>query len=219
MKEQSINEHRSIEIISQMIADTSANIDRVSGKYFLLWGYTTVIVSLFEYVAQVNNILVPLLLWCWFLIPIIGGIGTIMINYNQKKKGATTPKSYIDRSISAVWMVFGLSYVMVYIAAMVYHTNILFLTSVLMGMGTAITGLICRHKILSVAGFAGIALSLLFPVRHLYLQQMGESIYGAMNIPEWLLYGDILWFSLIFAVMMVIPGHKLRYRAKHNNNA
>ena len=67
MKEQSINEHRSIEIISQMIADTSANIDRVSGKYFLLWGYTTVIVSLFEYVAQVNNILMPLLLWCWFL--------------------------------------------------------------------------------------------------------------------------------------------------------
>jgi hypothetical protein len=44
MKEQTIDEHRSIEIISKMIADTSAHFDSESSKYFLLWGYTTVIV-------------------------------------------------------------------------------------------------------------------------------------------------------------------------------
>ena len=43
-----MDEHRSIEIISQMIAQTTADIDRHSGKYFLLWGYTTVIVTLCE---------------------------------------------------------------------------------------------------------------------------------------------------------------------------
>ena len=46
MKEQQIDERRSIEIITKMIADTSAQIDNQSGKYFLLWGYTTVVVSI-----------------------------------------------------------------------------------------------------------------------------------------------------------------------------
>ena len=34
-----MDEHRSIEIISQMIAQTTVDIDSESGKYFLVWGY------------------------------------------------------------------------------------------------------------------------------------------------------------------------------------
>ena len=49
MKEQNFNEQQSLEVISRMIAETSADIEKGSGRYFLLWGYTTVIVSLFEY--------------------------------------------------------------------------------------------------------------------------------------------------------------------------
>ena len=111
-----LDERRSIEIISKMIADTSAHIDSESGKHFLLWGYTTVIVSLFEYVAQVCHLPMPLCLWAWFLIPVVGGIGTIILNRNAKN---SRPKSYVDRSISAVWTVFGLSFGMVFIAALV----------------------------------------------------------------------------------------------------
>ena len=56
------DERRSLEIISQMIADTSRKIEQNSSLYFLAWGYTTVLVSIFEYfvwVADLNQS------WLW----------------------------------------------------------------------------------------------------------------------------------------------------------
>ena len=212
-----LDERRSIEIISKMIADTSAHIDSESGKYFLLWGYTTVIVSLFEYLAQVCHLPMPLCLWAWFLIPVVGGIGTIILNRNANN---TRPKSYVDRSISAVWTVFGLSFGMVFIASLVYHTSLLYLTSLMMGMGTVITGKICRHDVLAWAGKAGVVLSLLFPAWHLLMREYGISLRdsGIANI-EAVLYIEIVIFALIFLIMMVIPGHILYNRSKRVNNA
>lgn len=213
MKEQTIDEHRSIEIISKMIADTTAHIDSESGKYFLLWGYTTVIISLFEYFAQVFHLLTPLCVWAWWLIPVVGGIGTLILN---RRAGVTRPKSYVDRSISIVWTVFGLSFGMIFIAALVYHTSILYLTALMMGMGTVITGKICRHKVLAWAGKAGVVLSLLFPAWHLIMREYGIALRdsGIANI-EAVLYIEIVIFALIFLIMMVIPGHILYARAKN----
>lgn len=217
MKEQQIDEHRSIEIISKMIADTSAHIDNESGKYFLLWGYTTVIISLFEYIAQVCHLPIPLCLWAWFLIPTIGGIGTIILN---RRTTMARPKSYVDRSISIVWTVFGLSFGMVFIAAVVYHTSILFLTALMMGMGTVIKGKICRHNVLAWAGKAGIIMSLLIPACHIVMREYGLTLRdsGIAHV-EAILYIEIVIFAAIFLIMMVIPGHILRARAKQTKNA
>lgn len=213
MKEQTIDEHRSIEIISKMIADTTAHIDSESGKYFLLWGYTTVIISLFEYFAQVFHLPTSLCVWAWWLIPVVGGIGTLILN---RRAGVTRPKSYVDRSISIVWTVFGLSFGMIFIAALVYHTSILYLTALMMGMGTVITGKICRHDVLACAGKAGVVLSLLFPAWHLLMREYGIALRdsGIANI-EAVLYIEIVIFALIFLIMMVIPGHILYARAKN----
>lgn len=212
-----LDEHRSLEIISKMIADTSAHIDNESGKHFLLWGYTTVIVSLFEYVAQVLHFPMPLCLWAWFLIPVVGGIGTIILN---RKANTTRPKSYVDRSISAVWMVLGVSFGMIFIAALVYGANILFLTAVLMGMGTVITGKICQHRTLTIAGKAGMILSLLIPAEHLLMREYGTALRdsGIAHF-EAILCIEMVIFALIFTVMMVIPGHILCKRAKKHRDA
>lgn len=214
MKEQQIDERRSLEIISQMIADTSAHIDSNSGKYFLLWGYTTVIVSLFEYFAQLFGLCMPLCLWAWFLIPIVGGIGTVVLI--RQESDTQRPKSYLDRSVSAVWTVFGFSFGMVYIAALVYGANLLFLTAMLMGMGTVITGKICQHKVLTIAGKLGMVLSLLIPFGHIIMRHYAAA--GLEHI-EALMYAEIIIFALIFAVMMVIPGHILVSRAKRQRDA
>ena len=216
-----LDEHRSIEIISQMINQTNADIDRDSGKYCLLWGYTTTIVALFEDFMQVLSPYKTICLWAWFLIPIVGSLGTLWLNIRNTRK-IRRPKSYIDRSISAVWQVFGLSYGMVYIAALAYHANILFLTVVLMGMATIITGKICRHKVLTIAGAAGSVLSLLFPAQHLLFETYSQAIFdGAMGQTEFLFlrYSEIAIFAVIFIIMMIIPGHILHKRAKIDNNA
>lgn len=219
MKEQQIDERRSIEIITKMIADTSAQIDNQSGKYFLLWGYTTVLVSIFEYFAQVFGWGVPLCLWAWFLIPVVGGIGTLVL-IRQERRSSSRPKSYLDRSISAVWAVFGFSFGMIYIAALVYGANILFLTATLMGMGVVITGKICEHRVLTIAGKAGMILSLLIPASHLLILQYGTTLHdsGIAHV-EAILYIEIIIFALIFAVMMVVPGHILTSRAKQLRDA
>lgn len=217
MKEQQIDEHRSLEIITKMIADTSAHIDNESGKIFLLWGYTTVIVTLLEYVAQLNHLPIPLVLWAWFLIPIVGGIGTIILT---RRAGMARPKSYVDRSINTIWSVLGLSFGMVYIAALVYGTSILFLTALLMGIGTVITGKICRHKVLILAGSAGLVLSLLIPASHLLIRHYGSALQNCgINNIEAILYIEMPIFAVIFLVMMVIPGHILYNRAKTLKNA
>ena len=213
MREQQIDEHRSLEIISKMIADTSAHIDNESGKYFLLWGYTTVIVSLFEYVAQLLHLPIHLCLWAWWLIPIVGGIGTLILN---RSAGVARPKSYVDRSISAVWMVFGLSFGMAFIAALVYGANILFLTAMLMGMGTVITGKICQHRVLTVAGTAGMVLSLFIPAGHLLMREYATALRESrIAHVEAIFYIEMVIFAVVFLVMMVIPGHILHNRARH----
>ena len=66
-----MDNQKSLEIISQMIADTSAQIESNSGKYFLAWGYTTVAVSIFEYFVMALH-LNTALIWAWWLIPVIG---------------------------------------------------------------------------------------------------------------------------------------------------
>lgn len=216
MEKRHLDEHRSLEIISTMIADTSAHIDRTSGKYFLLWGYTTVIVSLFEYFAQLYIGNIELALWAWFLIPVVGGIGTIVLNRRSEQR----PKSYVDRSISSVWRVLGFSWGLMFVAALVYGANILFLTVVLMGMGTVISGKICQHKVLTAAGKAAICLSLIFPAQRLLLRECDTALRdsGFEHI-EALVYSEIVIFALIFIVMMVIPGHILMKRAKEQRNA
>lgn len=216
METKRFDEQRSLEIISTMIANTSAHIDRNSGKHFLLWGYTTVIVSVFEYFAQLYIGNIQLALWAWFLIPIVGSIGTIMLNRNTEAR----PKSYVDRSISAVWSVFGFSWGLMFIAALVYGANILFLTVVLMGMGTVITGKICQHKVLTASGKAAIILSLIFPAQRLLLREYGTALRDSgFEHMEALVYSEIIIFAVIFFVMMVIPGHILTKRANRQQNA
>jgi hypothetical protein len=111
---------------------------------------------------------------------------------------------------------------MVYIAALVYHTNILFLTVVLMGMATVITGKICRHRVLTIAGAVGIVLSLLFPAQHFIFETYSHVIFDgdmAQTAFLFLRYSEIAIFAVIFVIMMIIPGHILNKRAKIENNA
>lgn len=216
MKETRLDEHRSIEIIRTMISDTSAHIDRTSSKYFLLWGYITVIVSVFEYFFQLYSDNRMLAAWAWFAIPVIGGVGTLILGYKSEQR----PKSYVDRSINTVWSVLGISWLLMFIAALTYGANILYLTVVLMGMGTVITGRICQHKVLTISGIAAILLSLIFPAKHLLLREYGTALQDSgFEYFEALVYSEIIIFAVIFLVMMVIPGHILHNRAKQLRDA
>lgn len=97
MEERKLNEKESLELIAQMIQNTKNRMETNCGMPFLLWGYTTVFISLLVWLlvtyTQNNN-------WqyLWFMLPIIGGTGTYLSARNQQP----TVKSHLDKVISYI---------------------------------------------------------------------------------------------------------------------
>ena len=73
---------------------------------------------------------------------------------------------------------------------------ILFVILLMMGMGTALTGLIVNTKVVTIGGVLGALLSL-----------------GCFYMPG---IDQILFFALAFVFMMVIPGHYMNSVAKRH---
>lgn len=70
-------------------------------------------------------------------------------------------RTYVDRIIGYVWTVFGLSaFLLSCVAVFWWDIPILFTILLLMGMGTALTGLIVGMKVVTVGGVLGALLSL-----------------------------------------------------------
>lgn len=139
MEERKITEHESLEIINSMIRDTRTQLTREAGVPFLIWGYTTVAVSLWEYAMHRLDLYWG---WGWFALPVIGYLLTWLLS--RRNNGREYVKSYIDRAITAVWVVFGFSVLFAFGAAFVYNISMFFMMTLLIGMGTAITGAIIR---------------------------------------------------------------------------
>ena len=158
MEDKRISEKESLELIARMIRETQDNAARYAAYPLLIWGYTTVIVSLVVWYFYLQTGMWQIN-YLWFALPAIGVVG------------------------------FCLSCM-----AFVVRIDILFVVSLLMGMGATLTGLVCKYKPLSIAGIIGIALSFSMLFIH------GSGVY--------------LVFAAIFIVMMIIPGHIMNKQMK-----
>jgi hypothetical protein len=190
MEERQLNEKESLELITRMIQNTQQRMEKGDGMTFLVWGYTTISVSLLVwYLLSVTGDF----RWncLWFLILVIG----LPISFFRTRKQDRGVKTYLDKIIGYIWLSFGISGVVVSSLAMFFYVlPVLFIIILLMGTGTLITGLTVRCKPVIFSGFAGILLSTLC----LFAK-------GTDAIPV---------FAAVFLVMMVIPGHMLHYKGK-----
>lgn len=193
MEDKKLNEKESLELIAQMIGNTRQKLEKDNWIPFLIWGYTTIAVSaLVWYLFSTTGD--PRWNYLWFLIPLIGF--PLMMRFIKKRERGV--KTYIDKIVSYVWIAFGLAGFAVSAGAIFFWTlPILFIVVLMMGTGTAITGMIVRFKPIVFAGFGGMLLSFLCLI-----------IKG---------YEMILIFALIFFVMMVIPGHILNWKGKKHH--
>ena len=104
-------------------------------------------------------------------------------------------RTYIDRILGYVWTVFGLGgFLITWVAIFYWSLPVLFIILLIMGMGTALTGLIVNMKVVTIGGTLGALSSL-----------------GCLFIHG---FDQILLFALAFIFMMVIPGHFLNYKVK-----
>ncbi len=206
MEKTQLTEAQSLELITSMINDSRSRLARNSGTPFLIWGYTTIAVSLFNALA--------LYLgwshawgWSWFTIPIVGWIGMLLLNKNEP-----SARNYIDRVISIIWATIGTSFAWFLIGAAIYGCSISYLTILIMGVGTVITGLILKNRATTTCGVIAMFASLIFPILHIITTKDIISPATTLSIIEFRVWGDKLIFAAIFLFMMVIPGHILNHK-------
>ena len=119
-------------------------------------------------------------------------------------------KNYIDRVISIIWSVIGVSFLWIMFAFVYYHAPILFLVILLAGMGTTMTGFVIRDKATQIGGILAMVSSILFPLKHWLMIRFVDLNDIALQ-SEWM-STDFLLFAAIFLFMMVIPGHILNHK-------
>lgn len=209
MQKSNFTEEQSLELITSMINDSRARLAHNSGTPFLIWGYTTVAISILNYLLFQYDVKCW---WLWWLIPIIGWAG--MMIWGKRDNGA---KNYIDRVISIIWSVIGVSFVWIMFAFVYYHAPILFLVILMAGMGTTMTGYVIRDKSTKICGIVAMASSVLFPLKHWLMIRYVDFNDLALQA-EWMNI-DCLLFAAIFLFMMVIPGHILNRKFNSKNNS
>ncbi|MDH6344037.1 putative membrane protein YedE/YeeE [Parabacteroides sp. PFB2-12] len=195
MQDRQLNEKESLELISRMIRNTQERMEEGSGTMFLIWGYTTVIVTMLvrEMLMRTGSYQWQ---WLWFLLPVCGSIMTMIHLKKRSKKPRVI--TYVDKVINYIWTVLGITGFLLSVISIVYRLPILFFIVLIMGIGTTLTGLVINFRPLVIAGVLGMLLSSILVVRMPYTLQM-------------------LIFSLIFLVMMIIPGHYLNYKSRKRN--
>lgn len=201
MENNQLTEAQSLELITSMIRDSRSRLARNAGVPFLIWGYATVVVSIImAFAVRILDDPQPWM-WGWLAIPVAGYGG--MTIFRQNDKGA---RNHIDRVISAVWTVFGAAMIPVFVMSVVYHAPILFIVVTLIGMGTAITGMVIRDRNTAAAGFLAMASAMIFPLRTWLFARFHTP--DEMDAMKWN-STNMLIFAAIFLLLMVIPGHIL----------
>ena len=204
MEERKMNEAESLELITSMINDSRARMGRDFGTPFLIWGYTTVLVSIIQalIVAFVDDFM-PYL-WLWGAIPLIGW--PLMLCLNRQERGAV---NYIDRCVGAVWTGIGIASVFIPFYCG-FGISVFSTVVVLMGVGTYVTAVVIKDKVVKRIGVVAIISPVAFAIAKFayvrYHTVQDVAYYGGLYLTECII------FAVIIFMLLVVPGHILNHK-------
>ncbi len=195
--EKNFTTEESLDLISRMIINTRQNFNNGGGAMFLIWGYTTIAVTIAVtalFLLTHSNAV----WWLWCALPVVGGVLTLM----HHRKHITGVRSHLDRVVNYVWVVTALAafacMAFTYISAAVAEKpliDILFTMGLIMSIATALTGILIKFTPVIAGGFIGMVISFAIPV-----------------------FGGTIWqmpiFAALFLFAQVIPGHMLNAACK-----
>ena len=206
MEERTISERESLAIITEMIDRTKRRLRIGDGNMLLLWGYTSLVVTLLTFIVH-SITRPPASIWLWFLFCIIGGVASARIC--RRRKSDNTARTYTDAISSHLWALVG--YCAIFITAICLALMLfggkdcwiamLIFGLLIVGIAIAVQGFIIRERALVTGGSVGIAAG---------LTVMCCSIGGITIAASWC-------YPLIaasFLLMLVIPGHILNRKAR-----
>ena len=202
MEEKRMNEAESLELITSMINDSRARMTKNLGTPFLIWGYTTVAVSICQAVIVACVEEFYPYLWGWFAIPVVGWL--LMLLFNKQEKTVT---NYIDRCINALWCAIGVAaFILPFMGIFVFPSVIM-----LIGVGTATTAAVVKDRIVKRIGYAAIFSSLLFSFVRLLLSRL-FTLEQFAGRERYLV--ECIIFAVIMFLLLVVSGHILNYKKR-----
>lgn len=189
MEDRKITEQESLDLIARMIRNTQNKLAENSGRPFLFFGYTSVAFALVIWILLRTT---GVWQWgfLWFALPII--MWPIVARMYQRMRHMET---YTDRVIKYIWILMCITIITACAFTLFFpRMESLFFTGLLLGMGTALTGLILRIRAITLAGVAGFVLS---PVA-LWIQSPDQ----------------LPLLAVILTLVFVVPGHILNRKSK-----
>jgi len=208
-----MNPTESLELISTMISSSRRKMARNSYRPFLIWGYTTLVVTLIELGLHVLNpptVSSSLRLFVWWSIPVIG----VLLTYIFRERGTQT-KSPLDVNIGAVWAIISFAMIPMFTMFLISSAFYLVLPMILllMGMGAMITGVMARLKVVSLGGFVSMVGAVLICALALWFKKTMEgttTVEARGELVELFLTGQLVIFALSFVGTMIVPGHYMK---------
>ena len=205
MEDKKMTEKESLELITAMINRTRERYVG-DGNIVLMWAYLSVAVAILLWIMllvthnQAWN-------WLWFLIGVIGGIATPIMDKKQRVKSGV--KSYSDKLTSQIWTIVGCS---AFVATLFCLGFSLFMgydawkmmfafALIIVPMAEMAQGIVIKEKSLVIGGAIGLACGIFI----VCCIAAGVPLYINMILPI---------FIVAFICMMIIPGHIINNKAK-----
>lgn len=209
MDNKTFNAQESIQLIEQTLRRSSQRLEEKCVTPMLVWGYTTVVVSLLIYFLLPSISYYAHLLW--MLIPLFGYSLSYILGKNNIEPST---RAFPERFVDTLWAVAGASVGIACgvlglrgcssIPMEIYFMLVITVISIAM----LVTGISLNIKAYKWGSFAG----------YLYLLRLTRLTGGKADFsPE-----EILYFGATFFVMMCCTGHYLQYkqrRASSTNKA
>ncbi|MEO7049437.1 MAG: hypothetical protein ABI091_29300 [Ferruginibacter sp.] len=189
IEERSLSPQEGLQLITDAIAMTKANI-RQNSFTFLLWGWLVAMASFCFFflkhytLTQFYFLPFPIFAFC--------GIITTIVHYRQKI--ATSTVSYLTDFLYKMWLVLGLSFFAVVFINVSQHHSPFTYTLIIAAIGTTASGLVMKFNPLIVGGF-------------LFFMASVATVY----VPD---EYKVLVHGIAFILGYIIPGYLLKFSSK-----
>ncbi len=205
MEERKLTEKESIDVITSMIARTKQRYIG-DGRIMLMWGYLTVVISalIWALIGFTHN---PVWNWLWFLLWIIGGTLTpIMDKRMQRERGV---KNHSDTVMSRIWSTVGFSAIagtaiclaFLLVGGIDAWSMMFAIALIIVPFAEIASGIVVKEKSLIIGGAIGLSAGL-FTMACI----AGDiALYASWFMP---------FFIIAFVAMMIVPGYILNNKAR-----
>jgi hypothetical protein len=184
-EERTLLPQESLALIAEAIRKTKENF-RENSKFFLLWGWLITAASIaFFLLRQYTD---TRFFFLPFPVLVVIGIVTTLLWYRQEMR-ATSTESYMGYFLSRLWLIEGISFIVVVFVSVSRGWSPFLFTLVVAGVGTLVSGLAMKFKPLVWGGvlfFAAAVAGVYLPDAELPLLN-GVAMIGGYLIPGYLL--------------------------------